>query len=93
MFKNNMTNSWTVSSLADSLYQNESLGNWEKIDGQFSDSLKQSVINALSEPQFASKLKPLSLVLATVAKVELPMGRFQECFTFFQQMALNQENR
>jgi hypothetical protein len=38
-------------------------------------------------PEFAQKVKPLSLSLASVAKVELMNGKFQNCFNFFQQMA------
>ena len=49
--------------------------------------LKQNVINCLSMPEFEHKVKSLSLSLASVAKVELMNGKFQNCFNFFQQMA------
>jgi hypothetical protein len=57
------------------------------VNEEFGEMLKQNVINCLSMPEFAQKVKSLSLSLASVAKVELMSGKFQNCFNFFQQMA------
>lgn len=68
-------------------FKSDSKGVWEKVSPDLGKELKQSLVNAVADSNFAEKIKPICLALSSIAKVDLMRNEWTDCFEFFTQMS------